>query len=209
MELVVRASQAFRLMTYKSIDKIEGTTLTYLKELAVQEVLGYIPDISSKYMEKGTRCEDESIELLNEVYNKFYQKNVERINTEGFTGECDIKTPKLIRDVKTSWSIDTFPFFQDDADAAIKKSGYDWQGRVYMMLYDVDRFVVDYCLIDTPDDLIGYENKEKHIVSFIPAKKRVTSVFIDRDEKIEALILKRWELANEKYKELVDQLRNK
>jgi len=210
-ELTVRASESFKMMTNSrsKSQPLSETTLTWLKEKAVQEVLGYRPNISNKYMEKGTLCEDESIELLNQVLFTNYEKHEGRTNTEGFTGECDILTDDHIRDIKTSWSIDTFPFFQEDAEKAVKKSGYDWQVRVYMMLYGIDKAYIDYCLINTPDDLIGWEDKEKHVVDHIEVTKRVTTVEIERDEEIEKKIIERYELCNATFKQLVTELKNK
>jgi hypothetical protein len=211
MELIVRASESSKMMTNSrsKSEPLSETTLTWLKEKAVEHVLGYRPDITNKYMEKGTTCEDDSIELLNEVLFTNYKKHTGRINTEGFTGECDILEDDHIRDIKTSWSIDTFPFFQDDAEKAVKKSGYDWQVRVYMMLYGVDVAYIDYCLVNTPDDLIGWEDKEKHIVDHIEVTKRVTTVKIERDEAIEKQILERLELCKVKFNEFVNELNEK
>ena len=40
-----------------------------------------------------------------------------------------------------------------------------------MMLWDCDTAIVDYCLVDTPEHLIGYEQRELHIVSHIEPEK--------------------------------------
>ena len=211
MELTVRASECAKMMTNSrsKSQPLSETTLTWLKEKAIETVLGYRKDISNKYMEKGTTVEDESIQLLNSVLFTNYEKHTARINIEGFTGECDILTNDHIRDVKSSWSIDTFPFFVDDAEKAVKKSGYDWQVRTYMMLYGVDKAFIDYCLVDTPEDLIGWENEELHKVSHIEVTKRVTTVEIDRDEAKEKEILDRYKLCNEHFKNYVEYLQKK
>jgi hypothetical protein len=208
-DLIVNASGAHKLMTYKSVDKIDGTTLSYLKEKAVELIFGYRQKLFAKAVYKGISCEEDSIELLNIVEGKEYYKHEGRATLNGFTGECDVYTPELIRDIKTVWSIDQFPFFKDDAEAAIKKAGYEWQLRVYMMLYDVSRSCIDYCLVDTPENLIGYEDTTAHKVGFIPELHRVTTVYFDRDEKLESLLQYRHKLANVKFKELVSELLNK
>lgn len=208
-ELIVNASSAYKLMTYKSVDKIEGTTLSYLKEKAVEFIFGYRQKLFAKQVYKGIVCEVESIDLVKSVTGKEYTKHEGRATLNGFTGECDIYTPELIRDIKTVWSIDQFPFFKDDAEAAIKKAGYEWQLRVYMMLYDVERSCIDYCLVNTPESLIGYEDTTAHKVDFIPENHRVTSVYFERDLKMEELLLYRWKLANKVFQELVINLKNK
>jgi len=205
--LTVRASETSKMMT--SGTKIGETNKTWLKEKAIESVFGYKKDISNKYMEKGTQVECESIELLNDVLFTEYDKHEGRINTEGFTGECDILEKDHIRDIKSSWSIDTFPFFEEDAEKAVKKSGYDWQVRVYMMLYGVDVAYIDYCLVSTPDELIGWDDKEKHVVDHIAVTKRVTTVKIERDEKIEAQIIEKYQKCNQLFKDYVEQLKSK
>ena len=55
---------------------------------------------------------------------------------------------------------------------------YEWQMRGYMMLWDCDTAIVDYCLVDTPEHLIGYEQRELHIVSHIDPEKRVKVLFL-------------------------------
>ena len=211
MELIVRASECAKMMT-KSRTKSQPlgeTTLTWLKEKAVEAVTGHKKVISNKYMDKGTQCENISIELLNSVLFTNYEKHEGRINTDTFTGECDILTKDHVRDIKTSWSIDTFPFFLEDAVKAVKKSGYDWQVRMYMLLYGVDVAYIDYCLVDTPEDLIGYELESIHEVSHLPVTMRVTTVRINREEEKEVEILERYALCNEQFKKYVNQLKQK
>jgi len=211
MELIVRASECAKMMT-KSRTKSQPlgeTTLTWLKEKAIEAVLGHRKVISNKYMEKGTQVEEQSIELLNQVLFTNYTKHEGRINTDTFTGECDILTKDHVRDIKSSWSVSTFPFFLEDAVKAVKKSGYDWQVRMYMLLYGVDVAYIDYCLVNTPEDLIGYELEDLHIVDHLPVTKRVTTVRINREEEKEVEILERYALCNEQFKKFVNELKNK
>ena len=161
--------------------------------------------ISSKPMQKGVECEQKSIELLNNVefrLSKPYVKNTERKSNEWITGECDIYDPdtKLIRDIKTSWSLATFPLFATNAD------DYEWQMRGYMMLWDCDTAIVDYCLVDTPEHLIGYEQRELHIVSHIEPEKRVKSFVYKRDLEKEERIKQRCEQLQAYYNKLRSDL---
>lgn len=161
--------------------------------------------ISNKFMQKGIDCEQQSIDLLNNVefrLSKPYVKNTERRSNDWITGECDIYDPdtKLIRDIKTSWSLATFPLFATNAD------DYEWQMRGYMMLWDCDEASVDYCLIDTPEHLIGYEQRELHIVSHIDHAKRVKSIVYHRDLEKEERIKNRCEQLKEYYSKLKKEL---
>lgn len=166
---------------------------------------GVRENISNKFMQKGIDCEQASIDLLNNVefrLSKPYIKNTERRSNEWVTGECDIYDAEtsLIRDIKTSWSLATFPLFATNAD------DYEWQMRGYMMLWDCEESSVDYCLVDTPEHLIGYEQRELHIVSHIEPEKRVKSFIYKRDLEKEEHIKQRCEQLKEYYNQLRSEL---
>lgn len=161
--------------------------------------------VSTKPMQKGIDCEQASIDLLNNVefrLSKPYTKNTERRSNEWITGECDIydADTRLIRDIKTSWSLATFPLFATNAD------DYEWQMRGYMMLWDCDTAIVDYCLVDTPEHLIGFEQRDLHIVSHIEPEKRHKFFIYERDEAKETKIKERCEQLQEYYLRLKQQL---
>ncbi|WP_342617183.1 hypothetical protein [Rhodoferax sp. GW822-FHT02A01] len=157
---------------------------TYIRELVAQEIFGVDFEVSSKPMEKGIRCEGESIALLNRVRGLSLVKNTERRQNGLITGECDLYNApiRLGHDLKTSWSIGTFPIVVADC----KDSIYEWQMRGYMQLWDAQRWSVDYALVNTPDDLIGYEPPAMHFVDHIPEHHRITSWVVERDMEKEA-----------------------
>lgn len=175
---------------------------TACEKIAKQLVYGYDEIVTSKYMEKGIQVEDQSIALLNSVFFTDYVKNTERKTNDWVTGECDIFAPGKIIDVKSSWSLQTFPVTA--ASAADK--GYEWQGRAYMMLWDVDLFEVAYCLVNTPDELIGYEDPSIHVVDHINQELRVTLVKYTRDKALEEKIKSHCEAANQYIAAMVKQI---
>ena len=68
---------------------------TYIRELAAQSILGIDFEVSSKAMEKGIICEQDSIDLLNRVRCLSLLKNTERKSDGFITGECDLfDTPR-------------------------------------------------------------------------------------------------------------------
>jgi hypothetical protein len=165
---------------------------TYLDQLAKEFVYGYEATISGKYLEKGLMVEDESIELYNSVFFTSHVKNTERRSNEWIMGECDIAAPDKIIDIKSAWSLDTFPV----TAAQAKDTGYEWQGRAYMWLWDKPSFEVAWCLVDTPPDLIGYEDESLHYVSHINPAMRVTIVRHERDRALEEKIKLKVQAAN-------------
>jgi hypothetical protein len=167
---------------------------TYLTGLAKEVVYGYRERVTSKYMEKGTIVEDESIRLYNSVFFRTYTKNSERRDNGIITGECDIIEPgKRGIDIKSAWSLATFPALPEDCHDA----DYEWQARGYMLLWDVPEWEVAYCMVDTPEELIRYEQRELHEVSHIDPQLRVTSLIYKRDAEKEAKMLEKAKAAQQ------------
>jgi len=199
-----RASALGEIMTDpKSKDEaLSVGAKTCIEKLAKQLVYGYDEEVSSKYTDKGLMVEDKSIELYNSVFFTDHVKNAERKTNDWITGECDIATPRGIIDIKSSWSLSTFPA----TAAAGKDKGYEWQGRAYMWLWDMDEFEIAYCLVNTPEELIGYERPELHIVDHINPELRITVVKYTRDKALEDKIKQRVDDANRYMDLMVKQI---
>ena len=206
--MIVRCSSLGKIMT-KSRSKTEvlsKTAQSYIKSIAKQDFYGYNSEINTKQMTKGTEHESTSIDLYNSVFFTDHQKNTERITTEFLTGECDINNGSKIIDIKSSWSLETFPATPSDIDA----KDYEWQLRGYMMLYDVDSAELAYCMIDTPSELLNdWDNHSIHKVSHIAPEHRVTTLSFERDEVLEEEIKERCIAAQEFYNNYINQLNNK
>ncbi|MGH7238937.1 MAG: hypothetical protein ACREHG_02605 [Candidatus Saccharimonadales bacterium] len=177
---------------------------TYVEEQAKQYVYGYTPNVKTREMEKGIVVEADSIALLNEVLFTDYKKNQESRENDWITGTCDIFTWNHIHDVKSSWSLSTFPAF---AKNGVDKS-YEWQLRGYQMLWDVNSSEIDYCMVDTPAELIGYEDERLHFVSHIDPNLRVTRVPFTRTGEAEAKIKQRVSYCQAYFVEAVQDLIN-
>lgn len=201
-----RCSSIGKLMTEprsKSDGPLSVGAKTYIRELAAQEIFGVDFVVSSKAIEKGIECEDDSISLLNEVRDLNLVKNTERRSNDFITGECDLFDVANNRghDIKTSWSIATFPIIPSDCEDKL----YEWQMRGYMALWDADEWEVNYCLVDTPDRLIGFEPMELHFVSNIPERMRVTTWTVKRDMEKEAAIFEKVKHANEYLMQVINE----
>lgn len=207
--ILFRASAIAELMADGKGEELSVGAKTYLKGIAKEMVYGYKEEISSKYLDKGIQCEPASIDLYNLVFFTRHQKNEERRNNEWFTGEPDIIVPaQKIIDIKTAWSLATFPATVEDIQAVSKKAGYDYQGRVYMQLFDVPTFEVAYCMVSTPEELRKWEQPELHMVDHIDPALRVTRCTIERCEKIEAKMIVKVEAAREYLKTALDRIHN-
>lgn len=199
-----RASSLADIMTDpKGKDEILSVgAKTAITKMAKQFVYGYDERISSKYMDKGIKVEDRSIELLNSVLFTSYKKNTERRTNDWITGECDIVGNDRIHDIKSSWSLATFPVLASQGE----DKTYEWQGRAYMMLWEIDHFEIDYCLVNTPDELIGYEDYELHSVEHIAPELRVTRVQYQRDKTLEEKIKVKVNAARDFYEQIVREI---
>lgn len=199
-----RASSLAEIMTDpKGKDELLSVgAKTVVEKMAKEIIYGYEEVITSKYMDKGIRVEDDSIALFNEVFFTNHQKNTERKTNDWITGEADIFTPSKIIDIKSCWSILTFPA----TAAAGKDKGYEWQLRAYMWLYDAPDADIAYCMVNTPPDLIGYENELMHYVDHINPELRVTLVNYKRDKSLEDKIKVRVEAANDYLQQMIQQI---
>jgi len=134
--------------------------------------LGIVKQIKSKFLDKGTYNEEDSITLLTEIEKVAYEKNTERRENDFFTGECDIykklEDKKIVIDTKTSWDSETFMNAKPSLDNEV-------QGEIYMELWDADEFHLKFCLTDCPPHLLQKE------------KDNATRMFYDKNMSDEEL----------------------
>lgn len=203
-DILFRCSSIGKLMTEprsKSEGPLSVGAKTYIRELAAQDIFGVEFEFGSKQTEKGLQVEDESIGMLNRVRGLSLAKNTERRNNGFITGECDLFDAQRRRghDIKSSWSASTFPIATTDCEDKL----YEWQMRGYMALWDADEWEVNYCLVDTPEKLIGFEPLQLHIVSHIPEHMRITTWTVKRDKEKEAAIVEKVKHARAYYAEVL------
>ena len=196
-----------KLMTNgRGKNEVGATAKSYIKQIAKENFYGYRSEINNKYIQKGLMQEQDSIDLLNTVRFEGYIKNDVRMVNEVMTGECDIVTNDSIIDIKTSWSLDTFPVLAEDGYDAL----YEWQLRAYMMLYDRPKAELIYCMVTTSNELLNeWENLDIHRVDHIAPEKRITVLSFERNEDKEIEMLDRLKWASEYYDEYYSLLEAK
>ena len=170
-------------------ESITETAKSKIRAIAKEDLYGFKSFTGNQYTNKGLMLEDIAIEMSGKMRFKPYKKHFGRIENELITGECDILDlpNKLIVDKKCTWDIGTHPFFEDEANDKVKKSGYDIQLQAYMWLYDCEVANVDFWLFPVPLELTkDWDDREQLIdlVEAIPIKERLTTVVIERDESI-------------------------
>lgn len=181
-------------MSYPEKDSLPQGAITHLTKMLSQHLLNWHDDLDDvNTIAKGLECENDSIQLYNDVNFTQYSKNTGRVTKDNLTGECDIidHENRLIIDIKTAWNKKTFPLLLNVED----KKDYFWQLVAYMYLYDCEYAELAYCLVSTPSHLIPRNEFDSwHEVDDVPQALRVTTARIQRTEKAEKQLLDRIKL---------------
>lgn len=161
-----------------------------IEELIDEPMYMYKDSFGNRETEKGTRVEDESIELYNRIFFTDYKKLVEgdefyELSYKCLDGHPDIADKKRLKviDIKSPWSKKTFPKLESKAQKKVKESGYDWQIKSYLFMLrkmtglDWRDGEVAYMLSDTPEDLLNeWDEPTLHYMGDIPDQLRATIV---------------------------------
>ena len=221
----IRASQLGKIMTSSKIkgEVLSKTCKSYIQELAIENTYGIRKEFWSRYTDKGNECEDEAIELVNDVLNLgFIFKNENKFDNEWIKGIPDVNTNEILLDVKTSWDATTFPWFETE----IPNKDYYYQLQGYMWLTGKDESLLCYCLVNTPFQIVEDEVRrehwrqglidesldvrdfvqKKHSFSHIPKENRVKTFKIVKDEELIEKIKQRIEECREYYNDLLINL---
>jgi hypothetical protein len=133
---------------------LSQTAKTYVEELAKEHLFGIKKVFKSRYTDKGNEVEEKSIELTEDVLGfEFLIKNEEYFENDWVKGTPDIITTSLVIDCKSSWSGDTFPFFETE----LPNKDYYYQVMGYMWLTGKKNALISYCLINTPEEIVNDE----------------------------------------------------
>lgn len=178
------------------------TGISSIELMIKQMVYGFKTELNNKYVNKGNRMEDKAIDLLSLHTENLYSKNEVRFENDFITGTPDIIHNNKIIDIKCSWSKATFPLFKDEAH----NIQYEYQMRGYMMLTGCESAEVTYCLMSTPEDLIGYESVDLHNMEDLDLRLRFTTIKYDRDLEIEKQIIEKVKVAREYANEFYNKL---
>jgi hypothetical protein len=133
---------------------LSQTAKTYIEELAKEHLFGIKKMFKSRYTDKGNEVEEKAIELTEDVLGfEFLTKNEDYYQNDWVKGTPDIITTSLVIDVKSSWSGDTFPFFESE----LPNKDYYYQVMGYMWLTGKKNALISYCLINTPEEIVNDE----------------------------------------------------
>lgn len=177
---------------------------THVRELVREAIYGFEPaDLETRPIQKGRAVEEECIAMLSRLTGRPLQKNTERRSNGLISGECDVWDESIRhgRDIKAPFSMETMPIVLADC----YDSGYEWQMQGYEILWDAETWSVDYMLVSTPDELIGFEQQHLHFVDHIPEALRWTTWTVKRDRSMESLIVSKVLAARRYYREVLNE----
>lgn len=159
--------------------QLSTTAKSFIRRVWLENKKKFKKQIKSKYLEKGLYREEDAISLLTDIDGVFYTKNEKREENEDHTGECDIVKEingvRIVQDTKCSYDPETFMNAGEDPL-------YEWQGRIYMELFNCEEFWLRYCLVDAPEHLVS---KEKE---FARRKYMDDSMSVEEMNKVEEMI---------------------
>jgi len=166
-------------------------------------------EIKSKYLDKGIRVEEESINMTRlkllgaphdlkgkRIYDKFKKYDGAPLENDFLVGTPDILFEDVVIDVKSSWSRATWLFSVAELKSRKINPAYFYQLQAYMWLSNKYEAYLSYCLVNTPPDLIYNDSYELHHYE-IPIVDRVYLYKISLEDKIIAKIEKKCKMANE------------
>lgn len=177
---------------------------THVRELVREAIYGFEPsEIETRPILKGRAVEPLCIEILARLTGRPLVKNTERRSNGLISGECDIwdAEPKHGRDIKAPYSMETMPIVLADC----YDSGYEWQMRGYSALWDAAAWSVDYVLVSTPDEFVGFEPAHLHFVDHIAEAHRWTTWTVERNKVLEALIFDKVAAARRYYLQVLNE----
>jgi hypothetical protein len=172
--------------TFKN-PQLPQTAKTYLEEWYANDD----EEIYSKYMAKGNDVENELIDFMADMLGLgLADKNKVSMSDEFFTGSCDVETTDTIIDVKAPWNKKTLQ------RAAVSKidEGYDSQIKVYCHLWQKEKGVLFYGLMDTPDS-VNYGNEV--VYSELPDSQRWVAFEVKADPKFIDSVIERVKMCRE------------
>ena len=132
----------------KGDNLVSDTTAAYLYQVYDEVVNGVKEILDTKELRKGIQCEQDSIDLVNQVHGTFFVKNEQHRENEWVRGTADIVVPRVVVDIKSSWSLHTF------RKGELTRNNY-WQMLGYLWLWKKKHGFVAYALVDTPFEFIA------------------------------------------------------
>ena len=154
-KILFRCSSVGALMTEpklkadKEAGNLSDTAKTLVEELWLYNTYGFRESIKNEYMDKGNSCEQDSMELVQDVLGgQFRSRFATKLENDYVVGTPDIVLTDCVEDIKTSWNLKTY--FNAEPTTLYKA-----QAQCYMWLTGVHSYRLIYALVPTPQELLA------------------------------------------------------
>lgn len=225
-KILFRCSGVGALMTEpktkvdKDLGNLSETSKTFIVDKWLFDTFGFRESIKNEYMDKGVECEQDSMQLAQDVLGgNFRSRYNTQLQNEYITGCPDIVLTDCVEDIKTSWNLKTF------YNAELSKI-YFAQAQCYMWLTNKEKYRLIYALVPTPQHLIiseceklvykygkNYDNEDyiaecqqiqrnNDLIKELPIEKRVKVFAFDYDAEFIETLKNKIEKAKEYYNTL-------
>lgn len=134
---------------------------TYCETWYIQQKYGRKKEWFNNRVEKGLMVEHLGIEMLSNMQGIELEKNEEFFSNDYIQGQPDVIHNGIVFDIKSSWDLFSFPFFEKE----LPNADYFWQLQSYMIITGLSEASIVYCLINTPKPLIDQELKKLYYQS--------------------------------------------
>ena len=154
----IRASAASQIMANgRSKDSMGATAQNYCLNWILEQPEFFnrkVNEFSSKQIRKGNAVERDALDFIGrmEYDGEFLEPNTDHFSNNFMSGTPDVIMDDHVIDNKSSWSVNSFPIFDQSPEMA-----YWWQGQVYMHLTERKKHRVIHTLMNTPENLIQSE----------------------------------------------------
>jgi hypothetical protein len=138
-----------KLKADKEAGNLSETAKTLVEDLWLYNTYGFRESIKNDYMDKGNTCEQDSMELVQEVLGgQFRSRFAKKLENDYIVGTPDIVLTDCVEDIKTSWNLKTY--FNAEPTTM-----YLTQAQCYMWLTGKNNYRLIYALVPTPQDIIS------------------------------------------------------
>lgn len=177
-----KQEETYKDLTKKKLENAPTTgMISYCKKWLKEAMFNRREQLNNKYINKGLYGEEDAFTLMAlELNLGMVYKNSERKKNEYAEGECDLFKDSIIYDNKCSYSLDTFPMYDDYTS----DEKYIWQGQSYMWLWDAKEFHLVYTLIDCPFEVL--ENELRWIEDPEEKQKKAAQLLFTEEAFVEA-----------------------
>ena len=154
-KILFRSSSVGSLLTEpkskadKDAGNLSETAKSLTEDLWLYNTYGFRESIKNDYMDKGISCEQDSMDLVQDVLGGQFRSRYNQQLTNDYISGCpDIVLSDYVEDIKTSWNLKTY--FKAEPTTM-----YITQAQCYMWLTGRIKYRLIYCLVPTPQHIIA------------------------------------------------------